>query len=92
MHSLCNLLLDSECDMQVLSAQHQKHDIKIRRCPISGAKLHPTDTKMNLVYMLFQMNSGMGRNLQGGYRTAAQVQLACPACVAVLNAVLQIGA
>jgi hypothetical protein len=59
--------------VQVLSAKHTKYDIRIRRCPISGAKLHPTDENMNLVYMLFQMNSGMGKNLQGGYRTAQQV-------------------
>jgi hypothetical protein len=69
------------CHAQVLSAQHQHHDIKLRRCPISGATLHPTNERLNLVYMLFQMNSGMGKNLQGGYRTAAQVR----SCAAALN-------
>lgn len=56
--------------------RHQDDGFRLTRCPISGGKLHPTDRIGNLVYMLFQMNSGMGKNLQGGFRTAAQVWLA----------------
>eukprot|EP00892_Ulva_mutabilis_P010590 jgi/Ulvmu1/7903/UM004_0135.1 len=52
--------------------RHAKGELQLKRCPISGGKLHPDDHIGNLVYMLFQMNSGMGKNLQGGFRTVAQ--------------------
>jgi hypothetical protein len=63
---------------QVLTETHRRDGVTLlRRCPVSGAQLSPTDHTGNFVYMLFQMDSGVGKNLQTGtFRTAAQVCLA----------------
>ena len=61
--------------MQVLTEHRQQTGrCLLRRCPISGARLSPTNHTGNYIYMLFQMDAGMGKNLQTGtFRTAAQV-------------------
>jgi hypothetical protein len=63
---------------QVITEERQQKGLNLlRHCPVSGAKLSDTDVLGNYVYMLVQMDAGVGKNLQGGtFRTASQV---CPA-------------
>ena len=62
--------------IQVLTGKRQRGGVTLlRRCPVSGAQLSPTDHTGNFIYMLFQMDAGVGKNLQTGtFRTAAQVR------------------
>jgi hypothetical protein len=63
---------------QVITEERQQKGLNLlRHCPVSGAKLSDTDILGNYVYMIVQMDAGVGKNLQGGtFRTASQV---CPA-------------
>jgi hypothetical protein len=62
--------------LQVITEVRHKHGWNmLRRCPVSGAQLSESDDVGNFMYMLFQMDSGMGKNLQAGtFRTASQVR------------------
>ena len=61
--------------MQAIKERRQQSGAALMsRCPISGAKLSATDHTGNFIYMLLQMDAGVGKNLQtGAFRTAAQV-------------------
>ena len=62
--ALCTLLTETRApDGQSL----------IQTCPITGRELNRDDHFGSIVYMTLVMDGGLGRNLQGGYRTAAQV-------------------
>lgn len=71
----CSVPVD-EHTVQVITELRSKEGLNLlRRCPVSGATLSDTDSIGNFIYMLFQMDAGMGKNLQGGtFRTAAQVR------------------
>lgn len=74
--------------LQVITQQEKTQGYTLlKHCPVSGALLSKTDHLGNYVYMLFQMDAGVGKNLQGGtFRTARQVNTlptaACIACAA----------
>jgi hypothetical protein len=69
--------------VQVLTARrHRDGRSLLQRCPISGAQLSPTDHIGNFIYVLFQMDAGLGKNLQtGAFRTAAQVPHSLLCCL-----------
>ena len=81
--------------MQVLTGKRQQGGATLlRRCPVSGAQLSPTDHTGNFIYMLFQMDAGVGKNLQTGtFRTAAQVHRtrSCGMCLHLLNRAARTG-
>ena len=62
--ALCKLLTE---------ARDSEGKSLIQTCPITGKELDPNDHFGSMVYMTLVMDGGLGKNLQGGFRTAQQV-------------------